>query len=350
MQTTLCTLYNSFYLDKGLVLYDSLKKCAKDFVLYVLCMDDKCYNVLSDIHAREMIPIKLKEIENEKMVEARSNRSVAEYCWTCSSRIIQYVFEKYHPESCTYIDADMCFYHDPQVLVDEMIYYGKSVMMVPHRFSDRNVEEAKIVGTFCVEFNTFLNNDAGNAVLNHWHDKCLECCSNIGDGVHWGDQKYMDEWPTLFPDYVHVCENLGAGIAPWNIDHYKGHNIVNNTIIYKDTGVSLPIIFYHFQSLVYKSRFLIYTGIPSQLDGIDYNMIDSLYKGYLYEIDKRKQWLKEMYDLSIYIKSHPSISKSLIQKIIFLIPKVYNKIVGLFKKPVYSYSINIEECCVNNME
>ena len=50
MTTVLCTLYNSLYLDKGLVLYDSLKACAKDFELYLLCMDDKTYDVLSDIN------------------------------------------------------------------------------------------------------------------------------------------------------------------------------------------------------------------------------------------------------------------------------------------------------------
>lgn len=342
MKTTLCTLYNSLYLDKGLVLYDSLKKCTKDFELYVLCMDDKCYDVLSDIHENNMIPIRLIEIENAKMLKAKSNRSMAEYCWTCSSRIIQYVFEEFHPESCTYIDADMYFYHDPQVLIDDMVNSGKSVMMVPHRFAERNVEEARVVGTYCVEFNAFLNNEAGNAVLNHWHDKCLECCGNLGDGIHWGDQKYMDEWPVMFPKYVHICENLGAGIAPWNIDHYSNYNRVHNTIVYKDTGISIPVIFYHFQSLMYKSRFLIYTGIPSQLDCIDYKTIDSLYYDYLCEIDKKKLMLKKRYGLSAYIKSHPSVSKNVMQEFILLIPKVYYKIVGLFRKPVYSYSINLE--------
>ncbi len=225
MTTILCTLYNSLYLDKGLVLYDSLSESADDFKLYVLCMDDKCYEVLSDINLEHQIPIRLSDFEcgDEGLLKAKSNRSMGEYCWTCSSSFIRYILHKYNEPICTYIDADMYFYNNPQILIDEMIDKGKSVMMVPHRFSEKNVKEAEIVGTYCVEFNTFLNDRNGNIVLNHWRSKCLDCCSNLGDGIHWGDQKYMDEWPMLFPNSVHVCNNLGAGIAPWNIDRYRNY-------------------------------------------------------------------------------------------------------------------------------
>ena len=82
MATVLCTLYNSLYLDKGLVLYDSLCECAKDFKLYVLCMDDKCYEVLADLHQEHTIPIRLSDFENgdEKLLKAKENRSFGEYC------------------------------------------------------------------------------------------------------------------------------------------------------------------------------------------------------------------------------------------------------------------------------
>ena len=147
MRTTLCTLFNSLYLDKGLVLYGSLKECAKDFELYVLCMDEKCFEVLTDIGEGCLKPVLLCEVENEQMLEAKSNRPFAEYCWTCSSRLIQYVLDTFNPECCTYVDADMFFYQDPQLLVDEMLCAGKSVMMVPHRFTDRNQFLAERVGT-----------------------------------------------------------------------------------------------------------------------------------------------------------------------------------------------------------
>lgn len=305
MKTTLCTLYNSLYLDKGLVLFDSLKNCASNFELYVLCMDDKCYEVISDINDSQLIPIHLQEIENKSMLEAKSNRNMAEYCWTCSSRLIQFIIETYHPDTCTYIDADMYFYHDPCILVKEMLSAGKSVMMVPHRFTEKTIHLAKKVGTYCVEFNCFRNNEEGLKVLNHWHNQCLECCSNLGDGVHWGDQKYMDEWPVLFPDIVHICNNLGAGVASWNITSYCDYSPNNEAIKYKETNTSIPIVFYHFASLKYHSKHLIDTSVI-YYHGLDYRMVKGIYKKYLLLIDKKKDYLVDRYGIDTLIKRHPS--------------------------------------------
>ena len=76
MTTVLCTLYNSLYLDKGLVLYDSLCGCAKDFKLYVLCMDDKCYEVLTDLKQEHHIPVRLTDFEagDTALLAAKGNR------------------------------------------------------------------------------------------------------------------------------------------------------------------------------------------------------------------------------------------------------------------------------------
>ena len=188
MTTILCTLYNSLYLDKGLVLYESLCKCSKDFKLYVLCMDDKCYEVLTDLKQAHHIPVKLSDFEagDEALLAAKANRPMGEYCWTCSSSFIRYVLIHFNEDSCTYIDADMYFYSDPQLLIDEMLTAGKSVMVVPHRFPKEREKEASIVGRYCVEFNTFLNTPESIDVLEYWRRRCLECCSNLGDGIHWG--------------------------------------------------------------------------------------------------------------------------------------------------------------------
>ena len=309
MKTTLCTLYNSLYLDKGLVLYDSLKACAKDFELYVLCMDEKCYEVLTDLGEKNLSPIPLAAVENEEMLKAKSNRTIAEYCWTCTSRLIQYILETYQPECCTYIDADMYFYHDPQLLVGELLDAGKSVMMVPHRFTSQNESEAQKVGTYCVEFNVFKNDQSGWEVLNHWHHQCLECCSNLGDGIHWGDQKYMDEWPVLFADKVHVCEHPGAGVAPWNLEWYRNYDSATNTVVYQKNEVTVPVVFYHFQSIAYFSRKKINTNVASNNPSIDYQMVEQLYEPYLRHIDKKKQLISRRFGINLLIKHHPSITQ-----------------------------------------
>ena len=339
MKTTLCTLYNSLYLDKGLVLYDSLKTCAKDFVLYVLCMDDKTFDVLSDINEERLKPIHLSDVENDKMLVAKSNRSVAEYCWTCSSRLIQYIFETFQCDCCTYIDADMYFYHDPQILVNEMLSAGKSVMMVPHRFTERNLAVANKVGTYCVEFNCFKNDAAGHEVLNHWHNKCLECCSNIGDGIHWGDQKYMDEWLNLFPDKVHPCEHPGAGVAPWNIELYKDYDEKEFSVLFVRNNRRLDIIFYHYQSVSYITRKIVSTSVRTDI-GADVKFVNIIYRDYLTKVDRKKTFLYDNYQLSLLVTGHPSNDSVWWKKFLksfTLIRKIKN---ALWKSDDYTITID----------
>ena len=308
MKTTLCTLYNSLYLDKGLALYDSLKGCAHDFELYVLCMDDKCYEVLSELHCDYQIPIRLEDFEKDDidLIAAKANRPQGEYCWTCSSSFIRFILNHFNKPICTYIDADMYFYQDPQALVDEMIDAGKSVMVTPHRFHKKNEKLAQKVGKYCVEFNTFRNDEKGLEVLDYWRNRCLECCSNIGDGVHWGDQKYLDEIVEKY-DCVHVCSHPGAGVAPWNILLYKYDKNENYNLFFKPDELLIPLIFYHYQGVKYVNRKEIITSIPANNRSIDYELVNLLYQDYLERIEKKKQMLEEQYNINFLIKKHPVV-------------------------------------------
>lgn len=306
MTTVLCTLYNSIYLDKGLVLYDSLCSCAKDFKLYVLCMDDKCYEVLTDLQQEHHFPIRLSEFEagDDALLDAKTNRPMGEYCWTCSSSFIRFILRHYGEESCTYVDADMFFYNDPQVLVDEMVAAGKSVMVVPHRFPEEKKDLARTVGEYCVEFNTFLNKPDSLEVLEYWRGRCLECCSNLGDGIHWGDQKYLEELVNKFK-CVHVCENHGAGIAPWNINLYTLMS-GDNSLSYQG-NMTVPI-FFHYQGLTYLNNRFVAIGIERGKT-TDYALLTKFYSPYLTSLLHKKSLLKDYYNLFFLITAHPSLKQ-----------------------------------------
>lgn len=308
MTTVLCTLYNSLYLDKGLVLYDSLCECAKDFRLYVLCMDEKCYEVLTDLKQEHHIPVRLSDFEegDEPLSTAKGNRSMGEYCWTCSSSFIRYVLRHYDEKCCTYIDCDMYFYNDPQILLDEMNDAGKSVMVVPHRFPKDKKSLAEKVGTFCVEFNTFLNTPESLDALEYWRNRCLDSCKNIGDGIHWGDQKYLDEIVKKF-NCVHVCQNPGAGIASWNISQYNSVSPKNKggNLYFKDNDTVIKPIFFHYAGLQYLKQNRIGINIYTLNKEIEYELVDYYYRDYLLKIDIIKKMLKGKYQLTMYIKKHP---------------------------------------------
>lgn len=315
-----CTLFNSKYLDKGLVLCKSLIEVCDSYTLYILAMDDLCYTILNELHIDNVVPIKLVDFENDDLLLAKRNRSFGQYCWTCSSSLIKYIFDFYKEEFCTYIDADMCFYSDPNVLVDEMRSYNKKVSIIKHRFARKYRYTERQVGHFCVEFNTFENCVEARDILDVWIKQCLDCCVT-DDGVHWGDQKYLDEWPKKY-SAVHVNENLGAGVAPWNLHQYediyiKGGIVYSNIKEYK----AIPLVFYHFENIQYLDTKRV------KFNAFDFwkikkDIINTLYVPYLQRIRKEKEFLLSAYNLDTTIKVHPELNNTGFKGLITRLSKV----------------------------
>ena len=303
---TLCTLFNINYLDKGLALYESLEKVSNNFILYVLAMDDKCYEILSDLKLPHLRPIKLVDFENEELLKVKLTRSIGEYCWTCSSNLIKYIIKNYQPEYCTYIDADLFFYSDPYQIIEEMEKKNASVQVIGHRFNRREAKNLEYyVGKYCVQFNTFKNDNKGLSLLNIWCKQCLDYCKIDGDGIHWGDQKYQDNWCEDY-DYCIETEHLGAGIAPWNIEQYKLIKSNESSIIIKTRDQLYPILFYHFENIQYLDKKTIKINLYRKW-GIDDKLIYQLYYPYLKIVDKYKDYILYKYGINILLKHHPGV-------------------------------------------
>lgn len=318
---TLCTLFDHNYLDKGLTMYESLEKVCDEFELYVLAMSDKCYEILTDLNYPHIKPIKLIDFEDEELLRVKQTRKVGEYCWTCSSSLIRYVLMTYKPEYCTYIDADMFFYSNPQVIIDEMKKKNASVQIVGHRFNKREKRQREWkVGKYCVEFNTFKNDKNGLELVNVWRNQCLKCCSAKEDGSCWGDQKYLDNWCDDYP-YCIETEHLGAGIAPWNITQYKYvSGSSENSLFVKCQKNTYPVIFYHFENLEYITYSKIRINVYFRW-GVDDNLVNAIYPYYLQSVNKQKKMIKEKFGLDILIRQHPVLTKKKKEPILFKIIK-----------------------------
>lgn len=164
-----------------------------------------------------MTVISLSEFEDEALLAIKSSRSRGEYCWTCTSSTIYYVLNKLGLPNCTYIDADMFFYQNPKVLIDEMPA-DKHVIITEHRYTPQ-YDKSKLSGKYCVQFMYFDNTPESLDVLTWWRDRCLEWCYNRHEDGKFGDQKYLDDWTTRFK-CVHELKHLGGGLAPWNIQRF----------------------------------------------------------------------------------------------------------------------------------
>ncbi len=258
-----CTLFNSAYLSRGMVLYHSLIRHCKAFHLFVFAFDEATYAYLKQLNSPHLTPVSLREFEDEELLKVKPFRSAGEYCWTSTASTILYCIEKYQLSNCTYIDADMCFYNDPAVLMEEM--GEKSVLITEHRYT-AEYDQSAISGKYCVQFMCFKNTTEGMQVLRKWRQDCLNWCyARIEDGK-FGDQKYLDTWTKEFKG-VHELQHLGGGLAPWNIQQYSFSNEQGKiTGTEKSTGKRFSPVFFHFHGLkFYKNQLLSLSGETYEL-------------------------------------------------------------------------------------
>ena len=229
-----CTLYDSNYISKGLALYLSIAKYTDDFTMYVMAMDRKCQEMLNTLAFKHIVVDCIEDIDDQKLAEAKSNRSRAEFCWTCGSYTTDYFLHKYELPDITYLDSDLMFFCSPQVVFDELGEANASVGIVSH------FKKYNLFGTYNVEYVYFKNDSDGSGCLRWWRDECLKWCYNKVEDGKYGDQMYLDYFSERFKN-VYCIKNRGVGIASWNMNLYKYRD---GAVIYKEQ--TWPYVFFHY--------------------------------------------------------------------------------------------------------
>ena len=271
-----CTLFDSFYLSRGLAMYRSLQKQSCDFHLYIFPFDEQAREMLDQLALNHVTLVPLSEFESEELREAKKTRTKGEYCWTCTPYIISYCISRFNLHACTYIDADLYFFSDPRPLILEM--KQKSVLITEHRYT-AEYDKRKRKGIYCVQFITFKNDPNGLEALNWWRDRCLEWCYDKVEDGKFGDQKYLDDWPERFSG-VHVLEHLGGGVAPWNAQQYTFKK-EGERVEVSDSKEARDVIFYHFHYLKFYANQMIDLGIYPISDSLLRNIYDPYLIGIL---------------------------------------------------------------------
>ncbi len=275
-----CTLFDSNYLTRGLAMYESLKEQSNEFHIYIFAFDDKSYKLLNKLDLEFATIVPLESFEDKELLKVKNHRTSAEYCWTCTPSIIKYSIEAYNLESCTYLDADLYFFSNPAVLIEEM--GKKSVLITEHRYTPK-YDQSATSGIYCVQFMTFKNDENGIKALNWWRNSCIQWCYARFEDGKFGDQKYLDDWTRRF-DGVHVLQNLGGGVAPWNVQQYDLDS------------KEFSLIFYHFHN--YK----ILEGDQVELGDykLSVNNINMLYKPYTQHLERLTQDLIKFDNVNDY--------------------------------------------------
>jgi len=213
-----CTLFDIAFLPQGLALQASLSEHAGEFTLWVLCMDVEVEEALRDLAlpSVQLLPLRQLESEFPGLLEVKPTRELREYCWTLTPFLTMSILSKIPKSSrATYLDADLYFFASPAPIFQEFSRSKKHVLITEHNYA-RECDSTKTSGRFCVQFIPFRNTAEAHNILLWWQDRCLEWCFDRIEPGRFGDQMYLDSWPSLFDMEVHVLQDLNLAMAPWN--------------------------------------------------------------------------------------------------------------------------------------
>lgn len=229
------TLFDESFLAIGLALYHSLCEQAKPFRLWVICMDEAAEQHLALLALPDLSIVPIREIETPKLLAVKPGRSRGEYCWTVTPFSFDAVLDREQQATrVTYLDSDVFFFSDPRVLLSELDESGRDVLITEHAYAPE-YDRSHDSGRFCVQFLTARRSEPARRVLDWWQQRCLEWCFARYEAGKFGDQVYLDQWPQLFGDNVHIVRQVEKTLAPWNVRHFS-----------ETAGAPLDPVMYHF--------------------------------------------------------------------------------------------------------
>jgi hypothetical protein len=160
---------------------DSLLKHSSDPIkIFVLNTGEELFSIKNaDVN-------NWRDIANDDLRKAKSNRTQQEFNWTCASWFMNYLMQ-YSPShlvsdglmedvqglnSITYIDADVMFFSDPKVIFDEI--GDKDIGIIPHRWEKKLKERLEVNGKYNVSWVTIKNAETGKKCLEKWSNQCID--------------------------------------------------------------------------------------------------------------------------------------------------------------------------------
>jgi len=207
---TLCTMFDSNYLKKGLALIESLRRHVPDFALCVLTLDEDVYSHFHSNRSNSIVALSLNEIEIADLLAVKPLRSPVEYYWTLTPHLTRFAFDLLDTDSIAYIDADCFLFHDLAPLYDEV--GAAPIAIIPHRWTPRHADRLRSAGIYNVSW-VYFSRD-GLQCLDEWRARCIEWCFwEVKPDGRFADQGYLNDWPQRYG--AHVVQHLGANLAPF---------------------------------------------------------------------------------------------------------------------------------------
>ena len=242
------------YISRLNTLLFSLRKYSSDFTYYVVALDNETYCYFE--YQPNCVSIAVEEIHDfyPELSRIKEERDPISYIFTLSPFYPSFILEKFKElDHICSLDTDQYFFSSPSPIFD--LLETHSVLITPHRFSKRLSElDYARFGEFNVSFQVFKRNEVGLSCLELWREQCASWCFDFEENNLYADQKYLDSWQKTFGNQVHVIQNKGLGLAPWNLENV--HLQQKNRKIFVDEDV---LILFHYQGLKLLQDGFVYT-------------------------------------------------------------------------------------------
>lgn len=241
MTSVYCTIFDSNYLARALVLHSSLIRVNRDALFAFFCIDERSAELLDMLQLERSIIVRHEDFSSHELAKIQPLRNRGEYCWTCKPIAILYLMEHIqNADWVVYVDTDMMFFSDPDaVLLGHAVHY----LLTPHRFHRAFAGSEKGAGKHNAGYVAARRSSIGQEAIGWWKNQCLASCSSIPTEATYADQKYLDQFLELFP-LGQSSSHKGLNTAPWNIENYQ---------ITKEESMvrvdDMPLVLYHFQGL-----------------------------------------------------------------------------------------------------
>lgn len=269
-------MISKYKLHQCVALCHSLEAVIKDkkaFQIIILCVDKKAYKILTKLQLKNVRLVQLDAVETDELRRVKESRRINEYCWTLKPVLLEYVLVSCSDiDQVIHLDADLFAFNDPIPIFEKQPKC--SVLLSEHDFSQHHKKLEKAVGKTNSGIVSFKRDEQGLACMKWWKDRCVEWCYSWVEPDRFGDQKYLDQAPSLFSGVSYI-NTPGVNIAPWNDAKYT--IALQNGMPFVDGN---PLIIYHFCSFVMKNK----TEYYIQFSGCNPN--PSIYNRYMKAVCK----------------------------------------------------------------
>jgi hypothetical protein len=215
------TSVNVNYLDRALILQESVKKFNPDWIFTLFLVDEIPKDAEAEEYLKEFDQVVLvKNLNIPNFENWIRGFSVVEACTAIKGFALEFILG--YGDDAIYLDPDIVVFNNLDII--QVLLESNNIIVTPH-ILDSETDKIAIIdneinalkhGIFNLGFLAVKCSPEGLKFANWWASRLYDFCVEDFDKGLFVDQKWIDLVPVLFNDVL-VWKDKGANLASWNI-------------------------------------------------------------------------------------------------------------------------------------